>query len=315
MKQVVILEPLGISEEELAGLERPFADRVCFQAYERTADMEKLKKQAQEADALILANMPLCAEVIRSCPHLAFIDIAFTGVDHVALDAAAERGIAVSNASGYSDEAVAELVLGAVLSMARNLRAAEERCRTGGTRDGLLGWEIKGKTVGIVGLGRIGSRTAELFHAFGARVLASSRHIHENAPAFVEQVPLPELLSRSDIVSLHCPLNDSTIGLIDAKKLSLMKPSALLVNAARGPVVDEKALCRALKENRLAGACVDVFEKEPPLSAETPLLSAPRTLLTPHVAFATKESMSLRARIVFDNLAAWLNGSQQNKVL
>lgn len=316
MMKVVIMEGLGISAEELAQRKKPFEDKgVVFEEFQRTTNAAKLIEQAKDADAMILANMPMPTGVIRACPRLKFIDVAFTGVDHVGLDAARERGIAVSNASGYSNEAVAELVLGMVLSMARNLRQVENRCRDGGTKDGLVGWELKGKTVGIIGLGKIGSRTAQLFHTFGCQVLAQSRTRHDDAPDYIHQVSQEELLRQSDVVVLHCPLNDSTRGLINKEKLAMMKPTALLVNVARGPVVDETALAAALKEGTIAGACLDVFDKEPPLDQKTAILRAPNTLLTPHVAFATRESMSLRAEIVFENLANWMEDRQSNIVL
>ena len=314
VKKIVLMEGLGISAAELEALEAEFAGDAEFVSYARSADTATLIEEAKNADGMILANMPMPAEVIRACPKLRFINIAFTGVDHVGLEAARERGICVSNASGYSTEAVAELVLGAVLSFARNLRQVEDRCRAGGVKDGLVGWELRGKTVGVVGLGKIGTRTAELFHAFGCRVLAHSRTVHADAPDFVEQVELEELLRASDIVSLHCPLTEASRGLIGARELGLMKPTALLVNAARGPVVDEAALAAALERGELGGACVDVFAKEPPLTGDQPLLRTPNTLVTPHVAFATRESMSLRARIVFDNLRAWLDGAPINLV-
>lgn len=222
----------------------------------------------------------MTAEVIHACPQLKFIDVAFTGVDHVGLDAAKEKSIAVSNASGYSNEAVAELVLGMVLSMARNLRQVEDRCRTGGTKDGLVGWELKGNTVGIIGLGKIGSRTAELFHAFGAQVLAQSRTRHSDTPDYIQQVSQEELLRQSDVVVLHCPLNDSTRGGINAEKLAMMKPSALLVNVARGPVVNEADVAEALERGTIAGACLDVFDKEPPWRRKAPS-SAPPTRWSP----------------------------------
>ena len=314
--KVVLMEGLGISAAELAARKAPFeAEGVVFADFVRTSDVPTLIEEAKDAEVMILANMPMPAEVLRACSGLKFIDVAFTGVDHIGLEAARERGIAVSNASGYSNEAVAELVLGMVLSKARNLRAVEDRCRAGGTKDGLVGWELKGKTIGIVGLGKIGTRTAELFHAFGATVLAHSRTVHTDAPEYVEQTALEELLGRSDVVALHCPLNDSTRSLIGAAELAAMKPGALLVNAARGPVVDEDALAQALEQGRLGGACLDVFAQEPPLNPASPLLKAPRTLVTPHVAFATRESMSLRAEIVFDNLRAWMAGRQQNVIL
>lgn len=314
--KVVIMEGLGISAQELAQRRKPFEDKgVVFEEFARTTDTARLVEQAKDADVMILANMPMPAEVIRACHNLKFIDIAFTGVDHVGLDAAKERNIAVSNASGYSNEAVAELVLGMVLSMARNLRQVENRCRTGGTKDGLVGWELKGKTVGVIGLGKIGARTAELFHAFGCHILAQSRTRHSDSPDYIEQVSQEELLEKSDIVVLHCPLNNSTRGLINAERLSIMKPTALLVNAARGPVVDEAALAEALARGDIAGACLDVFAQEPPLDPESAILRAPNTMVTPHVAFATRESMSLRAEIVFKNLENWMEGRQSNIVL
>ena len=149
----------------------------------------------------------------------------------------------------------------------------------------------------------------------GHHILAQSRSRHPEYPDFVEQVSQSELLRRSDIVVLHCPLNDSTRGMIDYEKLCMMKPSAVLINVARGPVTNEDDLARALKEGVIAGAAVDVFTKEPPLPGDTQMLSAPNTLLTPHIAFASRESMTLRAQIVFDNLRAWLDGGQNNIVL
>lgn len=316
MSKIVIMESLGISAEELAARKAPFeAQGHVFVDYPKTTDPSKLIEEAKDADAMILANMPMPADVLRKCDKLKFIDVAFTGVDHVGLDAAKEKNIAVSNASGYSNEAVSELVIGTTLSLARNLRSVEDRCREGKDKTGLVGWEIKGKTVGIIGLGKIGTRTAELFHAFGATVLAQSRTHHDGIAEYIEQVTQEELLRRSDIVVLHCPLNDSTRGMINAEKLAMMKPTALLVNVARGPVVVEKDLAAALENGVIAGAAIDVFDKEPPLDTASPILHAPNCLVTPHVAFATQQSMSLRAEIVFDNLAKWMEDHQINTIL
>ncbi len=316
MKEIVIMESLGISAQELAERKKPFeAQGWVFKDYPRTTDKLALVEQAKTADAMIIANMPMPGDVISACPNLKFIDVAFTGVDHVDLDAAREKGIAVSNASGYSNEAVSELVIDMVLNIARNIRAVEDRCREGKDKTGLVGWEIKGKTVGIIGLGKIGSRTAELFHAFGANVLAQSRSRHEGVADYIEQVSQEELLKRSDIVVLHCPLNDSTRGMINAEKLAMMKPSAMLVNVARGPVVVAQDLADALNNGTIAAAAVDVFDKEPPLDLSEPLLNCKNCLVTPHVAFASQQSMSLRAEIVFDNLAAWMAGEQKNVIL
>lgn len=308
MKKVVIMESLGISREELDGLKEQFEGEVLFTEYEKVADISTLISEAKDADAMIIANMPMPGEVISACDNLKYIDVAFTGLDHVGLGAAREKGIIVTNASGYSNEAVAELVIGMAISMLRHIPETQERVRSGGTKDGLVGCELRGKTVGIIGYGNIGSRTGELMHAFGCNILAQSRSVHSDYPAWVHQVSQEELLRQSDIVVLHCPLNDSTRGMIDYCKLSMMKPTAILINVARGPVTNEDDLARALKEGKIAGAAIDVFTKEPPLPADTQMLSAPNTLLTPHIAFATKESMSLRAEIVFNNLRKWLDG-------
>ena len=314
--KVVIMEGLGITDEELNARKAPFEEKgVEFAVYPKTTDVPTLIEEAKDADAMIIANMPMPNAVIEACPNLKFVDVAFTGVDHVGLDACKAGNVAVSNASGYSNEAVAELVIEMALSLLRNVPQVEARARELGTKDGLVGSEIKGKTVGIIGLGNIGKRSAELFNAFGAKVIAQSRSKHTDWPAYIEQVSQDELLEKADIVVLHCPLNDSTRGMINADKIAKMKKSAILINVARGPVVVAKDLADALNNDVIAGAAIDVFDVEPPLPASEPLLAAKNTLLTPHIAFASKESMSLRAEIVFDNLDAWMNGTQKNVIL
>ncbi len=313
--KIAIMEPLAVSADEMALRKLPFEkEGHTFIEYERTTDVQTLISEAKDADVMILANMPMPAEVLRACGHLKYIDIAFTGVDHVAMDVVREKGITASNASGYSNESVAELSVGFAIDLIRNVPQVDARCRALGTKAGLVGRELLGKTVGIVGLGKIGTRSAELFHAFGCRILAHSRSVHKNAPAYIEQTSLDDLLERSDIVVLHCPLNDSTRGLINRGALSKMKPGAYLINLARGPVVVSRDLADALNSGVIAGAAVDVFDKEPPLNADEPLLAAKNTILTPHIAFATKESMSIRAEIVFENLRHFLDGDPINLV-
>ena len=313
--KIVIMESLGVSREVMQSLQRPFEEEGhVFCEYARTTDTAALIEEAKDADAMILANMPMPAEVLEGCENLKYIDIAFTGVDHVAMENARRRNIIVSNASGYSNESVAELGIGLAIMLLRRVPQTEARCRALGTKDGLVGNELGSRTVGIIGLGKIGSRSAELFHAFGCRILAHSRSLHTYAPAYIEQVSKEELLRRSDLVILHCPLNDSTRGMIDKEALALMKPTSFLINLARGPVVKSQDLADALNEGRIAGAAVDVFDKEPPLPAGEPLLSAKNTILTPHIAFASEESMCLRAEIVFDNLRAWMQGKPINLV-
>ena len=313
--KIAIMESLGISAEELAARKLPFEkEGHSFVEYDKRTDVPALIEEAKDADVMILANMPMPAEVLRACDRLKYIDIAFTGVDHVAMDVVREKGIVASNASGYSNESVAELGVGLAISLLRNVPKVDERCRALGTKVGLVGNELRGKTVGIIGLGKIGSRSAELFHAFGCRILASSRSVHSDAPAYIEQVTKEALLERSDIVVLHCPLNASTRGMIDREAIARMKPTAVLINLARGPVVKSQDLADALNTGVIAGAALDVFDKEPPLDASEPLLAAKNTILTPHIAFATQESMTLRAEIVFDNLRHWLDGDPINLV-
>lgn len=313
--KIAILESLGIPSDHLDALKAPFEQEGhSFTLFERTSDIEILIREAKDAGAVILANMPFPEKAVRACPDLKFIDIAFTGVDHVAVDAAKECGITVSNASGYSTEAVSELAVGLALSLLRELNPADTRCRSLGTKDGLRAEELAGKTVGIIGLGKIGMRSAELFRAFGCRILAASRTVHPSVPDYVDQVSKETLLKDSDIVLLHCPLNASTRGLIGKEELGQMKRSAFLINLARGPVVRSEELAEALHAGTIAGAALDVFDREPPLDLSDPLLHAPNTILTPHLGFATRESMLLRAAIVFDNLRAFLDGRPVNVV-
>ena len=284
-----------------------------FECFEKDTDIEKQKERLKDADVLMIANMPLKQEVLNACEKLKFIDVAFTGVDHIPVAAAKERHIAVSNASGYSNESVAELVLGVTLSLLRRVMIVDKNTRTGKTVDGNVGVELQEKTVGIIGTGAIGSRTAELFSAFGCHVLGYNPHPKEITG--IINVTMEELLEKSDIITLHCPLNDSTRGLIDGEKIAKMKDGAVLINASRGPVVDTKALADALIQGKLSAAGIDVYDVEPPISEDNPLLKAPNTILTPHIAFLTAESMEKRAKIVFDSLDQWMKGNQINKIV
>ena len=279
---IVLLESLGVPDQILNACAKPLVDAGhTFQAYPKDTDPQVQIERAKAADVIMIANMPLKGEVISACPELKFIDVAFTGVDHVDLDACRAKGVKVSNAAGYSNQAVAELVICMALSLLRNVPQVEARCRAGQTKDGLVGCELQGKTVGIVGVGAIGRRTAELFHAFGCRVLGNKRHVKGDEPSFIQFVSLDELLAQSDLVSLHCPLNESSKGLIGKENIAKMKQGALLINAARGPVVDSQALADALNSGYLGGAGIDVFEVEPPLSADHPLLHSKNTIVTP----------------------------------
>lgn len=314
--KVVLLESLAIPGEVLDG----FAEGLekeghKFESYEKSTDDEVLIERAKDADVIMIANMPLSGNVIRNCPKLKFIDVAFTGVDHVDLEAARECGVAVSNASGYSNESVAELVIGMILSLLRNVNQVEKRCREEGTKDGLVGRQLEGKTVGIVGLGAIGKRVAALAKAFGCKIITYDQRYQDEEKELAKLVTLDELMQQSDIVTLHCPLTAETKHLINAEKIALMKQNAILINCARGPVVDYEALADALNQGRIGGAGIDVYEMEPPIPRDYVMLHTPNTIVTPHIAFASEESMVLRAEIVFNNLNKWMGGQQINVIL
>jgi D-3-phosphoglycerate dehydrogenase len=253
--------------------------------------------------------------VINSCPNLKFISVAFTGVDHLDLQACRDNGIVVSNSSGYSDQSVAELVFGLIINLIRNIKAGDRATREQKTRDGLIGNEISNKKFGIVGTGNIGIQVAKIAKAFGCELLGNDLKEKEEAKILgIEYMDLNELMKKSDIVSIHVPLMDSTTNLIAEKEIKLMKENAILINCARGPIVNSEALADALNNEKIAGAGIDVFEMEPPIPAEHPLLNAKNTILTPHVAFATKEAFIKRADIVFNNIFSWLDDNPQNVV-
>ena len=312
--RIVLLESLGISDGVIAKHAQKLENMGhSFTAYEKNTDPAVQVERCRNADAVMLANMPLSEAVIDKAEHLKFIDVAFTGVDHIPMEAARKKGIAVSNASGYATQAVAELCVSFMIQLLRNVNKTEKRCRTSGTKDGLIGNLLCGKTVGIVGAGAIEKRTAALCKAFGCTVLAYNRSKITDA-SVDRQVSLEELLSSADIVSLHCPLTADTKGMIGKEQLAQMKKTAFLINTARGGVVDQDALAAALSDGQIAGAALDVFDKEPPLPEDHPLLHAPNTIVTPHIGFASVESLEQRADIVFENLYSWLEGRQLNAV-
>lgn len=312
--KIVLLESLGISQEKM----QPYVNKLTesgheFVFWEKDLDPERQIQRLQDADILMIANMPLQADVVKACQQLKFINVAFTGVDHIPIDVAKDKGIAVSNASGYSNDSVAELVLGLTLSLLRKVPQVDPLTRSGGVVGTLVGNELRGKTVGIIGTGAIGRRSAELFNAFGCHVIGYNPE-PTDLP-HVDHVGMDELLATADIITLHCPLIESTRGLMDKAAFDKMKDGVIFINAARGPIVDSDALAAALHSGKVAAAGVDVYEMEPPIPTEHPLLHAPNTILTPHIAYLSEESMEKRAQIVFDSLDSWLDGKQINKIV
>ncbi len=313
--KISLLEPLGVPAEEIERLSAGLTEAGHeFTYYDtKTTDTEELKRRSAGQEIILIANNPYPDEVVRAADSLKMLAVAFTGIDHVGLAACKEKGVMVCNCAGYSNTSVSEQVIGMTVSLMRYLNTCDQVVREGGTSAGLTGTEIAGKTVGIIGCGQIGFMTAKLFLAFGAKVLAYARHEREDVKAAgITYVDLDTLLSESDIISLHTPNNAETRHMIDAAKMEKMKPSALFINCARGPIVDNEALAQALNDGKIAGAAIDVYDMEPPIPADYPLLHAKNTLLTPHVAFLTKEAMVRRAKIEFDNVYAYLAGTPEN---
>lgn len=270
----------------------------------KTTDINELIKRSKDQDIVMIANNPYPREVIEQANNLKLIAVAFAGIDHIDLKACKERNIEVLNCPNYSNVAVSELVIGLTLNLLRKINQADSATRNCQTNASLIGEELENKTVGIIGLGKIGNKAANLFNAFGCKVLAYQRKPINNPN--VTQVTLDELLSQSDIISLHIPSNEETYHFIDDNKINKMKKDAILINCARGAVVDNIALAKALNEERIKGAGIDVFDYEPPLNVDYPLLNAKNTILTPHLAYFTKEAMIKRANIEFNNVIEYL---------
>ena len=312
--KIVMLEPLGITEaqaKEILAKKADFDYEFVFCGAMLT-EQEKMLR-AQDADVLVVANSPLSPEVIENAPRLKMISVGFTGVDHIPLNLCRQKNILVCNAQGYCTRSVAELTFGLIFDCLRNILPCDSLTREGKTKAGFIGNELYGKTLGIVGAGEIGTYVANIAKAFGCRVLGYSRSRREAAiRAGVEHVDLDTLMKESDIITLHVPATAETKHMISAEKIALMKQSAILINVARGSVVDSEALAAALNAGKIRGAGIDVFENEPPIQADHPLLHSKNTILTPHVAFATQESMINRAEIVCDNICAWAHGNPMN---
>lgn len=314
--KVSLIEPLRVDESIIKELAQPINELGHeFVYYDTIAKNEEdLFDRVKNSDIIMIANTPFPNEVLERLDKTQLINVAFTGVDHVDGKILSEKEIKICNASGYATQAVAELTIGLTLDVLRKISQGNQDVRLAEEFLGpFQGSEIFGKTVGIVGTGEIGVQTAKLYQAFGANVIAYNRS--EKAELLnlgIQYKSLDEVMKLSDIISIHLPLTDQTKHIIDKSKLSLMKETAILINVARGGVIDNHALAKALNNKEIKGAGIDVFDQEPPLSTTDPLLTAKNTVLTPHVGYLTNEAMKLRAEIAFDNTIAFLKGSPQN---
>ena len=303
--KIVFLEPLGLSveriENECKTLRSLGHDIVIYP--DRCP--EKNIERAADADIIIESNMPLRKDFLDACPNLKMLSIAFTGLDHIDLEECERRGIIVRNAAGYSTEAVAEEAICMMIGLYRHIIENDKITRDCNGTPMAPGREIANKTIGVIGLGAIGQRTAKLARAFGCKIIAWNR-----TPKEIEGITIVDketLFKEADIITLHISLNDDTRDFITDKEIALMKSSAIIINAARGPIINAQDLADALKENRIAGAALDVYDIEPPLNKTNPLLNAPNTILLPHIGFATKEAFELRLGIVVKNVENFCN--------
>jgi len=270
-------------------------------------------EQAAQVNYIITVKSPVDESVLDRFPNLEAVAVAFTGYDAVDIPACQERGITVMNVPEYSTTAVAELVIGLTINVLREIPRATQVV-TAGEWGFAPGAELAGKTVGIVGTGAIGQATAKLFRAFGCEVIAWSRTERDRFKDYGTYVAeLSDLLAQADIVSLHVPHTPDTTGLIGTRELAQLQPSAILVNTARGPIIDEAALLAALDAGQLHAAALDVFTEEP-LPVDHPLRSHERVLATPHISFNTVPALAERLRITVANLAAHAAGTSTNVV-
>ena len=272
-----------------------------------------------DAEAILVSKVPITRQVMEACGNLRYIGVTATGYNVVDIAAATERGITVTNVPAYSSAAVAQFVFAHLLALAHPVDVHARAVRDGEWKNDWCFWktpmlELEGKTMGLVGYGQIGRAVAKIARALGMEVAATSRsRTSGRAEDGTPFMPLEELLPISDVLSLHCPLFPETKGLICEKTIAKMKDGAILINTARGPLVDEKALDAALNSGKLRGAGLDVMETEPP-AADNPLLQNPRCNITPHIAWAPLETRARLMHLVAENLRCYLAGSPVHTV-
>lgn len=287
--------------------------------YERTAP-EQVLERAAAAEVVLTNKVVITAEHIAALPDLKYIGVLATGYNIVDVEAARSRGIVVTNIPAYSTDSVAQMVFAHILNICLQVQHYTEEVRDGRwtSSPDFCFWdtplmELSGKKLGIVGLGHTGSATARIAIGFGMQVCAYTSKSHFQLIPEIKKMELDELFRECDIVSLHCPLNEQTRGMVNAARLKTMKPTAILINTGRGPLVNEQDLADALNNGTIYAAGVDVLSQEPP-RADNPLLHARNCFITPHIAWASGEARQRLMQIAVDNLSGYITGKVVNNV-
>ena len=315
--KITVLDGYGLNPGDLSW--EPLARLGELDVYDRT-DPADVAERACGTDIVITNKTRLDADTILSLPDLKYIGVLATGYNVVDTEAAHRKGVYVTNIPAYSTMSVAQTVFALILAVTNRVEhySLENRNGRWSRNPDFCYWdtpltELAGKTIGIVGLGNIGKAVAGIALAFGMKVAAFTSKDSSALPEGIEKMDLDTLLAAADIVSLHCPLTPDTTGMINRERLEKMKPSAILINTGRGPLIDEQAVADALREGRLGAFGADVLSAEPP-AADNPLLSAPNTYITPHIAWATKEARERLMRIAVRNVEAFIEGRPENLV-
>ena len=315
--KIVILDGFTANPGDLSwkGLE----ELGTLTVYDRTRPEETVARAA-DVDIVLTNKVIINREVMAQLPQLKYIGVLATGYNVVDIEAAHEHDIIVTNVPAYSTESVAQMVFAHLLTVTNRTEhyALQNRQGRWTKNPDFCYWdfshmELAGKTFGIVGLGNIGRRVAEIALAFGMQVKALTSKSANTLPTGIKKADLEELLATSDVISLHCPLTDATRHLINYETLSRMRPSAILINTGRGPLVDDQAVASALTSGQLAAFCADVLTEEPP-KADNPLLSQPNAFITPHIAWATQEARTRLLQVAISNVKAFLDTKPQNVV-
>lgn len=313
--KIVILDGICVNPGDLSWEDMSKLGELTI--YERTAPQQVVER-CVGAEAVITNKVMITDEVMAALPQLKYVGILATGYNVVDIDAAHRRGITVTNIPAYSTDSVAQMTFAHILNITNRVEHYAMEVREGkwSAHPDFCYWntplpELAGKTLGIVGLGNTGMRVACIAHAFGMDVFAMTSKNAADLPEGIQKTTLQGLLATSDILSLHCPLNDETFHLINAQTIAMMKRGAILINTGRGPLVDEEAVAKALDEGQLMAYGADVMAQEPP-QKNHPLFSHQHAFLTPHIAWATREARERLMVIAANNLKAFAEGEKLN---